>query len=664
MDTLAANAQADGLVLLTGAGVSIPAPSCLPNWSAFNTAVLKALAEQFRIYKDDASGTADFLLGPVLTGRDTGDRWFSPDYQAQIIEDQCGEEYFRVLQSVDIDETNAVHRAAAAMASRGHLRAIITTNWDRLHELALDQAGVKYRRFYSPGDFNALPACLADPKAPLLVIKAHGSVESPASMVDTRRQRLRGRPKTLEDAIAALLERHPCLIAGWSGADLAYDSNYLGLIPGAKAGRIKGVTYLNRAGSARNPAIDPLLNALGPERSRVIDALLPDFLANLAARLGATSGPDDPIDRSSERSAQLQSRATAWAASLGGLQSINILGALLMACGHENEALRLFSFTFRHYRRSADCHGPVYARFNYNMGSALLAHGMVGNPVKIAPDKSNLMEWMRAAEKDAFTYFARAESEGELVEAKIERLSISGYRGHVKGAISDLFNVWKKCGEERNARGYIEAAAALGPLLDIQGEFQVAVELLTQCESTAKQLGDEPRAALLSIRLARPLAWLNRADEAESRMLDVIATAARLRLRSIGALALAERGALRLRQDRHAESLADLLEANQQLTDLQRRLWLGRVRLDLASAAFLAGNDKIYETALDAFDDLGEVVGAYKPHAFLLIAEVSLRHNAVEQARRFLAAGAELADRFENPWAKSLIARLQQELAK
>ena len=181
-----------GLVLLAGAGVSIPPPTSLPGWRDFNDAVLSGLARRVERFTD-AEIPADETLKGFRVLRDERGA-LPPDFQAQLMEEECGEEYFRVLQVLDSDQRNPCHDAIAALARTGVVAAIVTTNFDQLIERALAAAGVAYRLIATPDDFESLSDTL-DAAGPLAVIKPHGSVQWPASMVDTLRQRVKGRPE-------------------------------------------------------------------------------------------------------------------------------------------------------------------------------------------------------------------------------------------------------------------------------------------------------------------------------------------------------------------------------------------------------------------------------------------------------------------------------------
>jgi len=126
---LIAAARARKLVGLAGAGVSAAKPSLLPGWYQLNERIVAALCRRIEDYR----GREDYLrpLRETLSARRTADR-FPPDYQAQILEERCGEHYFRALQCLDVSTGNDAHRGLAWLAQHRALRAIVTTNFDRL----------------------------------------------------------------------------------------------------------------------------------------------------------------------------------------------------------------------------------------------------------------------------------------------------------------------------------------------------------------------------------------------------------------------------------------------------------------------------------------------------------------------------------------------------
>jgi hypothetical protein len=88
-----------GLVVFLGAGKSMLPTSCLPKWDRFNEFALEALTRRVvhytgrEVYGDEAFS--------IFKYRRDATQFFAPDYQAQIITEECGEDYFRVLQVLD-----------------------------------------------------------------------------------------------------------------------------------------------------------------------------------------------------------------------------------------------------------------------------------------------------------------------------------------------------------------------------------------------------------------------------------------------------------------------------------------------------------------------------------------------------------------------------------
>jgi hypothetical protein len=223
-------------VAFAGAGGSMLPPSNLPGWTDFNTLLLECLSGRVAEYSRNRQPTAR-ILDAFKEQRDKKG-FFSPDFQAQLMEEEVGESYFRVWQSLDTDAFGPVHAGLAELAARGRLAAIITTNFDRLIEAALTHRNQAFHVFHDHAAFDALATrAEAGPVEPLPVLKIHGSIEDPASLVDTLKQRVVGRPKSLRRVLNVLLRQHPWLFLGYSGADFDYDRNYLGVLDSAPTRR-------------------------------------------------------------------------------------------------------------------------------------------------------------------------------------------------------------------------------------------------------------------------------------------------------------------------------------------------------------------------------------------------------------------------------------------
>lgn len=107
--------------------------------------------------------------------------------------------YFQVLQSLDIDIINDGHDGIAALATAGKLKAVVTTNFDRLIEIALGKHGVLCEVVYDDAGFTEMGKRLRTRKdGPLPVIKIHGCVSDHKSMIDTLKQRRLSRSNALD----------------------------------------------------------------------------------------------------------------------------------------------------------------------------------------------------------------------------------------------------------------------------------------------------------------------------------------------------------------------------------------------------------------------------------------------------------------------------------
>jgi hypothetical protein len=240
---LVAHARSERLVILAGAGVSMDAPSSLPGWKDLNSMILSAVTGRVRSYSDD-NEEVDLLFQSLIARRDEHGT-FAPDYQAQIMEEQCGLIYFRSLQSLDIDQYNFSHSAIATLARAGHIAAVVTTNFDQLLEKAFAQLSMPIGVYATTQEYAALAKKLtAGELNEIPIIKIHGSVHDVASLVDTLKQRRRGRGPALNEALSLLLSRHYWLYAGFSAADLEYDPDYLGLRAAAEVS--PGFSFLHQ----------------------------------------------------------------------------------------------------------------------------------------------------------------------------------------------------------------------------------------------------------------------------------------------------------------------------------------------------------------------------------------------------------------------------------
>jgi hypothetical protein len=106
----------------------------------------------------------------------------------------------------------AAHRAIARLVAGGYIRVIVTTNFDRLMERALDEAGVVPSVIASADMVRgAMPLA----HAPCTVIKVHGDY------LDTRLKNTRVELESYEEPMDRLLDQvfdeYGLIVCGWSG---------------------------------------------------------------------------------------------------------------------------------------------------------------------------------------------------------------------------------------------------------------------------------------------------------------------------------------------------------------------------------------------------------------------------------------------------------------
>ena len=94
-------------------------------------------------------------------------------YQAQLVEQECGSDYFGLLQALDTDRWNGCHDTVAALAGAGFVRAVVTTNFDTLTEQALAAERVEHRVHFTPDSWPGRAARFDGGHAPAAGARPH-----------------------------------------------------------------------------------------------------------------------------------------------------------------------------------------------------------------------------------------------------------------------------------------------------------------------------------------------------------------------------------------------------------------------------------------------------------------------------------------------------------
>ncbi|MFE3109728.1 SIR2 family protein [Kitasatospora indigofera] len=204
----------DGYAVLLGAGASISAG--MPSAWDVQCDLIRKVAE---------------IEGTEIPDTDDGPYdWYVQRYEREPAYDtlladlaKTSNERHALLRSYfEADETErengikrpaAVHRALARMVASGHIKVIVTLNFDHLIEDALVEAGLKPTIIKRPDDLTGmLPLRLQNQG---VVVHLHGDYTDPAGMCNTPEELAEYTPET-NQFLDELFNKYGLVIAGWS----------------------------------------------------------------------------------------------------------------------------------------------------------------------------------------------------------------------------------------------------------------------------------------------------------------------------------------------------------------------------------------------------------------------------------------------------------------
>ena len=558
------------LIAFVGAGVSVAPPTCLPSWWEVNQAVVEALARQV----DPAVRDRARAAAALVSARQRADR-FPPEYQAEIIVGRLRQRYFEVLRCLDGDEPNGSHLALAALARAGHVRAIITTNFDRVLEAAFVRAGAPLDVLYRPEHFAALAAdtsLLDRDGGPCRLLKIHGSADAPDTLVDTLSQRKRGLSPETQACIRHLLRFGHWMFLGFSGADLEADAGYLHLRGDRDVAA--GFTWLVRNGEKPLDAVQRLV-ALYGTKGGTVHGELPAWLEALARRLIGGAQPEPAAlsrkqveARRSEASARVLEHTDAWATELGERRCAVVLAALVAAVAEPGEALALLSAA-REVVSHADRATGTYGLMCDELGS--LHRGRGENEVAVE----------------------RFDEAVRVFEALAAEEQAIGVRSNMALALTDQGRYDEALEHFGAARAWAaddgrreEESVALHNIALVhsaRGEFARAIALYEEELEQVTALGAERARATVLLCIGEALARLDRHDEALERLNAAVGILERLGddaglARALGNLATVHHG--RARYDEAVRLYAESSSLFERLGDTDGEI---TTQLNLAS---------------------------------------------------------------------------------
>ncbi len=112
-----------------------------------------------------------------------------------------------------VKQATDAHRAVAELARGGFVRVVLTTNFDRLTEQALDAAGVAHDVWHSP---DAIHGGVPLTHGRVVVIKLHGDYRD-TRLLNTMTE-LGGYDEAIDRLLDRVLDEFGLIVCGWSGA--------------------------------------------------------------------------------------------------------------------------------------------------------------------------------------------------------------------------------------------------------------------------------------------------------------------------------------------------------------------------------------------------------------------------------------------------------------
>ena len=650
-------ATAHGLVVLAGAGVSMGPPSSLPGWTDINDAFLDNLGLLLARHTD---GEVGYDIAHFVLERRDAAAVVQPDLQAQLAEESLSERYFGLFEPLDIETWNEGHAAIAALAATGLLRAVVTTNFDRLIELAIDAAGARATVYCGPEDFERLAAELDAGDAPepgtVPVIKVHGSVGRAETMVDTLRQRVLGRPEALEAALAALFQRHATLVVGFSGADLAYDPHYLRLREGAAAS--PSFTVVNRAGDEPNAELAELVDSAG-DHARVVDGTLPqclDELATAAGHKGELVRPDFDVEMEypgARRESLFAQVGLSWAQSISPVSAAVVLASIAKAAGSSDAAFQLLMKTMPHHLRAGLKTDPALPRQLGMIAETLIEACHVDDELS-----AGVFEGGSAA-LTVLSGNLRLDTESLALFALA--LSLVGEPAHSDAAALQALRETREQFKPTVRADTVWILARRWTLSELWEASWLGI--VRETYDLMCNWGDEPRRARLGAMLVRYLVESGQADAAPPILADCQSVARRLGLADTNNHLLAALGRLYLAEGRRDDALRVLQSACRHAEASRQNLLLAETLLPLAEAAAAAGDANLLQQSVARFDGLLPLIpGMGLPRAAMQV-RLLCSAGAFDEARGAVAELRALGERWGfHPWIVELAKRLEERI--
>ena len=209
-----------GFIIYCGAGISIPAPTCAPNWWTLTEEILYGFFDRV----PDEWG----LPNDLIVKNDD----LAPEAVFENFSKILDTGLYTVFKALDVGQPNANHQLIARLAKIGVLKACFTTNFDVYIERALKEEGVEYTLLVNNTEYldytRKLEAGeLNTTDVKFLLCKIHGTIERPDSIVSVASayKTSKGFSQAKAEVLTGLLGNYPVLFLGYSGWDFEH-TNY------------------------------------------------------------------------------------------------------------------------------------------------------------------------------------------------------------------------------------------------------------------------------------------------------------------------------------------------------------------------------------------------------------------------------------------------------
>ena len=185
-----------------------------------------------------------------------------------------------------LKEPTKAHKAIAQLAKVGYLKVVITTNFDRLLETALDDIGVKYQVISNESSIEGATPLI---HAPFTILKVNGDYKD--CRFKNTEEELSKYPHSIRDYISRIIDEFGLITCGWSAT---WDKALIDIIKSSTNRRYS--SFFTNTNTCEE-SLNELAEFRGGKTLKIKDA--DTFFTELSERVNAleTIGRDLPITK-------------------------------------------------------------------------------------------------------------------------------------------------------------------------------------------------------------------------------------------------------------------------------------------------------------------------------------------------------------------------------